>query len=323
MLGIDAAAPEGDVLAELAFELDGVHLSGGALDGVEDIETGVDEVGDELEDGAAGVDEGFPVGVFVDEVVDLFMEGFVEVAVGFEGDEGTALGAEIGAGDEGGVDAVTEEVEEFLDVVEGDFALYFEYFADVVLAGEGGDVPLLDVADSFWVFHPGGGDEGDVAEGGAGHGEDDGGVGGGEAVNGALVVGEVGVGEWGELFGVFGGVEGVVVDGVLSDDGVEEVSAFGHSAGGWDGGVAFGVDEEIAIGVGGGVEVFGDEDLSAIEEGEGLEVLVFEAEEVFAWGDADDVDAEGEAELVVDLAEHLVGFDDLDEVVGVAEDCVA
>jgi len=88
------------------------------------------------------------------------------------------------------------------------------------------------------------------------------------------------------------------------------VAAGGHAAAGLAGGVALGVEEEVAVGGGGGVEVLADEDLEVLEA-PGLPAFKAEAEVSLAAGDGDGVDAEGGGEVVVEPAEHLHGFVDL------------
>ena len=175
--------------------------------------------------------------------------GQPEVAEGGVGAEGGGLRAEVRAAEEDGVDAVADAGVDALEVLDADLALAREDGLDEVLAAAGGHVPFGDVADALGVLHEGAGDEGDVAEGGAAEGGEDavsGGVGG---VDLAREVLEVGVADGGELLEVVfdGGV--VVVEGLLADDGVEEVAAGGHAAGGRDEAIAFGVDEDVAVGV--------------------------------------------------------------------------
>ena len=78
VLGVDAATPEGDVLAKVSFELNGVHAARGALDGIQNIEAGFDELRDERRNGAAGMNEDFPIRVAVDEFVE---PGFCRMSV--------------------------------------------------------------------------------------------------------------------------------------------------------------------------------------------------------------------------------------------------
>src|SRR5208283_5378009 len=66
-LSVHPAAPEDEVFAELTFEAGGIHLGGGALDRVEDIKSGVDEVGNELVHRTAGMNVGLPGGAPMDE----------------------------------------------------------------------------------------------------------------------------------------------------------------------------------------------------------------------------------------------------------------
>ena len=121
---------------------------------------------------------------------------------------GPVLRAEIGAGQEGRMDAVAQQGNQLLDVRQGDLALPLENLQHVVLPHGGRDVPLLHVADALGVFHPRRRHQGDVAEGRAGHGDRD-------AVvalllklgDPPLVPGQVVVAEAAEFLGVIGRIE--------------------------------------------------------------------------------------------------------------------
>ena len=95
---------------------------------------------------------------------------------------------------------------------------------------------------------------------------------------------EVGLFERAELLEVVGGVKVLGVEVILADDGVEEVEAFGHAAGGRSGDVALGVDEDVAVFSFSGVEFAADKDGEAVER-PGLPILIFKAEHGFAAGD--------------------------------------
>ena len=57
VLGVDAAAPEDDVLAEVPLELDRVHARGPDMHRVQDVHAQLDEVGQQRADVAARVEE--------------------------------------------------------------------------------------------------------------------------------------------------------------------------------------------------------------------------------------------------------------------------
>ena len=130
-----------------------------------------------------------------------------------------ALGAEVGAGDHHHAHAIAHHVVDFRQVLQGDFALALEDLVDVIEAGGRADVPLLDVADALGMFQPGGGHQGDVAEGSAAE------IGQNRPV--ALAVeplrlgGEilqVGVGDGAELLQVVLRIEADLVDRLLAND---------------------------------------------------------------------------------------------------------
>ena len=105
--------------------------------------------------------------MLVDPVVDLEVEGLVQVAVGLGGNERAVLRSKVGSGHEHRRDLVAHHLANLLQVLEADLALAFEDLVDVIAAHRGADVPLFDVADSLGVLQPGGGDQRDVAERGA------------------------------------------------------------------------------------------------------------------------------------------------------------
>ena len=74
-----------------------VHARGRTLHGVEDVEAGVDDVGQQGDHRAATVDERLPRRVRVDPIVHPAVERLIELSVGGGADERPALRAEIGA----------------------------------------------------------------------------------------------------------------------------------------------------------------------------------------------------------------------------------
>src|SRR5262245_53726791 len=56
-LGINAAAPEGDVFAEFTFELRGIHAICTDLHRVDDVTANLDQIGDDGADRATGVEK--------------------------------------------------------------------------------------------------------------------------------------------------------------------------------------------------------------------------------------------------------------------------
>ena len=116
----------------------------------------------------------------------------------------------------------------------------------------------------------------------------------------------------------------VVVDGGLADDAVKVPAFVGHATAGGDGPVALGIEQQIAVGLGVGVEPLRHQDRRAVKGGPGLPALVLKAKQGLFGDQADDVDAEGVHEVGRYLAQHLVGFDDLDRHAGRVEaQCLA
>ena len=143
------------------------------------------------------------------------------------------LRPEVRAADErGDLDLVADSFVEAREVAEGDLGLALEDLVDVGAAGQGRDVPLLDVPDALRVLETGSGDEGDVAEGGAAEAGDKASSGSpGPAALGLVVV-EGGFGQGPELLQVVLRVELRLVDRFLADDRVEEESGLGQASGG-------------------------------------------------------------------------------------------
>src|SRR5581483_2212195 len=80
-LRLDAAAPEGDAVAEGSLQLGRVHLRRRRLHRVEDVEAGLDEVVEQAPDRAVGVHEALPGGVRMDPLVHTPVERLEQVAV--------------------------------------------------------------------------------------------------------------------------------------------------------------------------------------------------------------------------------------------------
>ena len=295
------------------FEPARVHARGRDLDGVEDVEAAFDEGRDQGVDGAAGVLERLPGRVPVDPVVDALIVGHVELAEIGDGAEGRLLRAEVRAADERGLDLVADPGVDPLEVLEGDLGLALEDLVDVGAAGQGRDVPFLDVPDAPRALELGAGDEGDVAERGPAEAPDDAAPRGPGPAALLLEVVEGRVVDRTELLEVVRRIELVVVDGLLADDGVEEEAVLGQAAGRRRRAVALRVDERVAVRVLRRPEVPGHEDLGPVVHPPRLPVLVAVAEHRVGPVNALDVDAEGGLEVVVDPAQHLVGLVDLDQ----------
>jgi len=163
-LGIDTATPKDNAVAVAIFKGLGIHASGGTLNRVEDVESRFNEVWDEGFDCAARVFQGFPTGVLVNPVVDLFVIRSVEAIEGVGRTEGGGLCAKVGAAHKEHIDGVANIVVEGFEVLNADFALALKDFVDVVLPREGGDIPFFDIADAFGVCEERCGDECNVAK---------------------------------------------------------------------------------------------------------------------------------------------------------------
>ncbi len=112
-LGVAAAAPEGQVAAELALEPDRVHAAGARLHGIDDLDPGLDEVGQDVDDRAAGMKEDVHAAT-ADALVDDLLPGLEDLAVEAGRDHRGLLGAEVVAHLDDldvSVDGVEEEVE--------------------------------------------------------------------------------------------------------------------------------------------------------------------------------------------------------------------
>ena len=94
-LRVHAAAPEDEVPAELALELGRVHPRGGDLDRVEDVDPDLDEVGEQLADRPAGVEQDLRPGPGPDEREELRVERLHELAVRSRREERRRLAAEV------------------------------------------------------------------------------------------------------------------------------------------------------------------------------------------------------------------------------------
>ena len=127
----------------------------------------------------------------------------------------------------------------------------------------------------------------------------------------ALDVRDIVRGQQGELLGVVGRVEVVLVDRLLPDDRVEVEAALGHARTRRHRGVALRVHEDVALLVRFGVEEARHEHRRPAEGRPRLPVVLREAEEVAGRPDADHVDAERLPQVGRDLAEHLEGLGDL------------
>jgi len=163
------------------------------------------------------------------------------------------------------------------------------------------------------MLHPGSRHQGDVAEGRAAEVGQDRLVGvARQPVRLAREMLQGVVAHRAELFQVVLHVQLLVVDRLLTHDRVEVVAPLGHAPAGRHRAVALGIHEDVAVGLGRGVEGPGHEHRRAVEERPGLPVLVFEAEHRLLAAQSQHVHAQGLDQVRGDLAQHLVGLDHLD-----------
>ena len=80
-LGVHAAAPEGDIFAELALQLGRVHAGGADLHRIENIHADLNQVADNRADRAAGVEEDLGFGAGMDEIEQLLVQRLDDPAV--------------------------------------------------------------------------------------------------------------------------------------------------------------------------------------------------------------------------------------------------
>ncbi len=98
LLGIDGSTPENKLLAELLFNLPGIHIFGRPLKRIQDIKPRIDEFRDQGQDRPIGMDEGLPVCVSVYPVIQHFVERLEQVLVGLNRHERSILRPEIRTG---------------------------------------------------------------------------------------------------------------------------------------------------------------------------------------------------------------------------------
>ncbi len=123
---------------------------------------------------------------------------------------------------------------------------------------------------------------------------------------------QLGRGDGPELLQVVGRVELLLIDRLLADDRVEEPAALGHPSAGRDCRVAAGVDQQIAIGRGGGVEIARHQHFQPLLGTPGLPALGREAEHRVARADPIHIHSERRLQVRLDQSQHLVGLVDFD-----------
>jgi hypothetical protein len=247
VLCVYASAPEDDAIAELPFELLGLHARGGTLDRVEDVDAGFDERWQEFRNGAAGVLEHLPLRVAVNPVAHLLVLREIEIVECFHRAEGGRLCAEVRAAKEEYVHGFADHGVDTFQILKRDLALTFEYFVDIVLAAAGRDIPFRDVANALGMFEEWRGHQSDVAERSSAEGSSYGSTALSRLLRGAREVVQIFLCDGSEFLGIVSRVQVFFVEGLLTHDGVKEVASAWHPAAGWDCSVAFGVDERAPL----------------------------------------------------------------------------
>ena len=107
-----AAAPEDDPPAESLLEFDGIHVRGGRLDGVQNIDARLDEILHDVDVRAATVIHRLRVAVLMDVVGHQLDVGDVEFLEDPRAEEFALLRAEIGAGHENRVDVFSDRLQD-------------------------------------------------------------------------------------------------------------------------------------------------------------------------------------------------------------------
>src|SRR3990170_6994695 len=108
--GVAASAPEGQVLAESLLESRRLHVPALCLHRVDDLDPSLDQIRQEGEDGAIGVNVYLGLAPFVDERADLRQTGLEDLAVQLGGDHRAVLGAKVVA-QRGDVDPLAHQIE--------------------------------------------------------------------------------------------------------------------------------------------------------------------------------------------------------------------
>src|ERR1017187_4269423 len=145
LLGVHAAAPENHLPAIFLLQGFRFHAGGRALHGVENIEAGLHERGDEFSHRAAGMLEGLPWRVLVDPVVDLAVIGHPQLAECPDRAERRSLGSEIRPADVHHVHQGAHSRRDALQVRQCDLALAGKHGVHVIPSRARGDIPFGNV----------------------------------------------------------------------------------------------------------------------------------------------------------------------------------
>ena len=175
----------------------------------------------------------------MDPIVDAPVVGRVKIIEGRAGAKLRILRAEIRAADHQHIDGISGDSGERLEILQRDLALVFEDLVHVAGVFQKDHIPFADVADALGVFEERGGHERDVTESGA---TDSGNHRAGVAFDTLkflFPVRDVGFAQEFEFFAVVDRIEVVLIDWLLTDNRVEEITGGRHVPARRNGSIAF------------------------------------------------------------------------------------
>ena len=149
ILRVYAAAPEYQLVAVLFLEHACVHALGGQLYRIDDIHTHVDKVVEQLDDTAAGVEEGLPVGVLVNPVAHALVIGFVQLLEHVGRHKFCVLRAEVSAADPANLDVIADCLLVDFQILEHELGLHLKDFLYILGIENLCHAPLVKLADAL------------------------------------------------------------------------------------------------------------------------------------------------------------------------------
>jgi hypothetical protein len=162
-LSIDTSTPEYDSVVVIAFESPGVHIRGGELNGIDNVEPRIDKLFHEIGDGPAGMLEDLPLGISMDPIGHLHIVGLIEVPVCFDRAESGILGPEVSTAQEHRLGNLADNLMNLREVSCCGLRLPLKYPVEMILPGDSRDIPFGDIPDSLRRFQERPRDQGDVA----------------------------------------------------------------------------------------------------------------------------------------------------------------
>ena len=310
-LRIDSAAPKHESVAELRFQLPGVHSHRRTLHGVQDVKAAFDQRRQKRVNRAAGMLEGFPGCVRVHPGVEFLVVAKPEVAERFFRTKERLLRSEIRTAEINHVNGVAENVVYFLQIGQRDFELTFKDRVNVPASGHRGNVPLGNVANPFRMFELRSGNGADVPEAGTADAENDAAS---RCLAGIALSAKRDqrlVGNRLELFEIVFHPKRRVVDRLLTNDSIEEKAGFRHLPRRRNAAIAAGIEEHVRFGFINLKTIADQNDLSP-GRSPFLPVFVLVAELRPGRKDAARRHAECVEQIVVGQAEHLARLMHLD-----------